>query len=136
MKYHRNTCFDFPNIFCCFQVFIENFTLTMYAGKRPARAHDAGKGFRARQKPRYGVCADKDIVSVGARGSRHGQLCALWREGRGDPCLVVEKVQFVHRCFLSLRSVNPQEAVLVGPERERVDLFDEVHHLGGGQLAV
>ena len=48
-------------------IYYFNLLSVLYTdSKRPACAHDAGKGFRARQKPRYGGFTDEDVVSVKA----------------------------------------------------------------------
>ena len=76
--------------------------------KRPACAHDAGKGFRARQKPRYGVFANED---ASYRSGREDTTTATYATSgaKAEAILasLLRKSSSFMAVFLSVLSINP-----------------------------
>ena len=93
-----NVSFAFSNLTSTFSISYHRLAQTANAPPAPMMQARASERVRSRATA-FLPTRTSYRLSVRTRGRHHGQLYALWREGRGDPCFVVEKVEFVHGCF-------------------------------------
>ena len=105
--------------------------------KRPACTHDTGKGFRARQKPRYGVFANEDASYRSGRKDATTANCApSGAKAEAILASLLRKSSSFMAVFLSVLSINPQKRVLLGPEGKRDELVGDRREARKRQCAV
>ena len=108
----------------------------MHDGKCPACAHDASKGFRARQKLRCGVFANEESYRSGREDATTATCAPSGAKAEAILASLLRKSSSFMAVFLSVLSINPQKRVLLGPEGKRDELVGDRREARKRQCAV
>ena len=119
-------------------IYYFNLLSVLYTdSKRPACAHDAGKGFRARQKPRCDVFANEDFsYRSGREDATTATYATSGAKAEAIPASLLRKSSSFMVVSLSGLSIDPQKRVLLGPEGKRDELVGDRREARKRQCAV